>query len=241
MALCDIFKKNVNVDNKEDNDQATDETTIHEESAKKEEKWIWVRGYKGTTSEMTAANNFQYELGVTYNMPEGVEIKECQSGFHFSQRLSQAQKFYGVHSGNRFFEVEALVREEDWNNRYHSNKLVAKSIKLIRELSTDEILEVNIGSEAVRKMPEKYKELARQIGIEEAFNVQTCDELEEFGYSRGFALYIANVGLVEVAKAVGSQTELSMDMKAFIIMQTMILNNSKNSSSRAGRYPWNGR
>ena len=232
MALCDIFKKNVNVYNKEDNGKATDETAVHEESAKKEEKWIWVTGYKGTYSDMTAANNFQYELGATYTMPDDVEIRMCESGFHFSQRLSQAQKFYGVHSGNRFFEVEALVREEDWDFRYSSNKLVAKSIKLIRELSTDEILEVNIGSETVRKMPEKYKELARQIGIEEAFNIQTCDELEEFGYSRGFALYIANVGLVEVAKAVGSQKDLSMDMKALIIMQTMILNSSKKSSPR---------
>lgn len=237
MALCDIFKGQRITEVK-----VTDETTAPEESAKKkEEKWIWVRGYKGTTSEMTAANDFQYELGATYTMPDDAEIKMCESGFHFSQRLSQAQKFYGVHSGNRFFEVEALVREEDWDTRYGSNKLVAKSIRLIRELTTDEILEVNIGSEAVRKWPEKYKELARQIGIEEAFNIQACDELEEFGYSRGFALYIANVGLVEVAKAVGSQEDLSMDMKALIIMQTMILNSSKNSSSRSGRYPWNGR
>lgn len=237
MALCDIFKGQRITEVK-----GTDETTAPEESAKKKEKWIWVRGYKGTTSEMTAANDFQYELGATYTMPDDAEIRMCESGFHFSQRLSQAQKFYGVHSGNRFFEVEALVREEDWDYRCNSNKLVAKSIRFIREMTTDEILEVNIGSEAVRKMPEKYKELARQIGIEEAFNIQACDELEEFGYSRGFALYIANVGMVEVAKAVGSQKDLSMDMKALIIMQTKISRDSNHSQlNRSGRYHWNGR
>lgn len=241
MALCDIFKKNVNVDNKEDSSQATDETTKPEEPVVKKEKWIWVTGYKGTYSDMTAKNNFKYELGVTYTMPDDVKIRMCESGFHFSPLLKQAQKYYGVRNGNRFFEVDALVREEDWNDRYHTDKLVAKSIRLIRELSTDEILEAYIGIEAVKKWPDKYKELTRHIGIEEAFTTQACDELEEFGYSRGFALYIASAGLTDVAKAVGSQTELGMDMKAFIIMQTMILNSSKNSSSRSGRYPWNGR
>lgn len=241
MALCDIFKKNVNVDNKEDNGKATDETTKPEEPVVKEEKWIWVTGYKGTASDMTAVNNFQYELGVTYNMPDDVEIKECQSGFHFSKWLNDVTKYYKVCGGNRFFEVKALVREEDWGNRYHSNKLVAKSIILFRELSTDEILAHLIGDEIVLKMSDKCKQLARTMGIDEALMVMACDELEAFGYSNGFALYIASNGLTDVAKAVGSQTELSMDMKAFIIMQTMILNSSKNSSSRSGRYPWNGR
>lgn len=241
MALCDIFKKNVNVDNKEDNGKATDETTKPEEPVVKEEKWIWVTGYKGTYSDMTAKNNFKYEFGATYTMPDDVEIRMCESGFHFSPLLKQAQKYYGVRNGNRFFEVEALVREEDWAYRLHYDKLVAKSIRFVRELSTDEILEPYIGSEAVKKWPEKYKELTRHIGIEEAFTIQACDELEAFGYSSSFALYIVSNGLTDVAKAVGSQTELSMDMKTFIIMQTMILNNSKNSSSRSGRYPWNGR
>lgn len=234
MALCDIFKgKNAA--------NATDETSKPEEPSAKEEKWIWVTGYKGTYSDMTARNAFKYELGETYTMPDDVEIKACESGFHFSKWLSDAQKYYAVKGGNRFFEVTALVRKEDWDKRYHTDKLVAKSIKLVRELSTDEILIPCLGDERVLKWPDKYRQLARTMGVQEAFTVMECDELEAFGYANGFALYIVANGLIDVAKAVGSQTELSMDMKAFIIMQTMILNSSKNSSSWSGRLPRIGR
>lgn len=241
MGLLDIFKTSDIINEVFGEGEATDATSTPEEPVVDDEKWIWVEGYKGTYADMSAKNNFQYELGVTYTMPDDVEIKECESGFHFSKWLSEAQKYYAVNGGNRFFKVTALVRKEDWDARYHRDKLVAKSIKLDRELTTDEILIPCLGDEVVMKMSDKYKQLARNMGIQQAFTVMACDELEGLGYSNGFALYLVANDLTEVAKAVGSQPGLSMDMKAFMIMQTMLLNNSGNRSSRSGRYPWNGR
>lgn len=188
------------------------------------EEWIWVEGYKGTDKDMKC-RDFQYTLGAQYDMPEE-DIKECTSGFHLCLKLDDVFNYYEIGKANRFFKVKALVRKTDveqygsimhnYLQFYKNNKLVAKSIVFISELTQDEILK---GTE-VELLNQTYKDLAIECGIKETINVYHKNTLIEDGYSETFANYIINNSLFDKAHAVGSMKGVSMDMKVLFILQT---------------------
>lgn len=70
-------------------DNLIDPMKIAENTEIKEtpEEWIWVVGYKGTYADMTAKNDFKYELGKQYDMPEDSKIEACESGFHLCMNV----------------------------------------------------------------------------------------------------------------------------------------------------------
>ena len=189
------------------------------------EKWIWVEGYKGTNKDLQGHDNYQFEVGKRYDMPTSAEIRTCHSGFHLSLNLKDVFRYYGIGSGNRFFKVRALVREKDFNeygkDSNHSiwfntdNKLASQSIEFIRELTVDEIFQ----DTELKDWSETYKKLAITGKLSDVKNMVEADELVTLGFSRPFAMYITENGRFDKAKAIGSQADLSMDMKAYLIMK----------------------
>lgn len=203
------------------------------------EEWVWVDGFKGMDKNMQCHNNFQYEIGKRYDMPEDANIEACRSGFHLCLTLEDVFGYVKLGDNNRFFEVRALVRKSDtdcyksgvsknlWGGISYtmssnggvtaicySDKLAAKSIEIVRELTIDEILEhTNAKDWDIR-----YKALAIELGINGAQNFRYADELVEYGYSRPFAQWLSKNSKYEIAKAVGAQTDLSMDMKCLMII-----------------------
>ena len=185
----------------------------------KEEEWIWVEGYKGTDKNMQGHNNYQFEIGKRYDMPEDAEIAKCRSGYHMCLNLRDVYSFYDIGKGNRFFRVKALVRKSDYKNYttdgdwYGHKKLAAKSIVFISELTPEEIF--STGEEATWTHEEKV--LALEKGKNEAKKLVYTRKLIEIGYSPIFAKYCASDDdKFEVAYAVG-QEDISMDMKVFAI------------------------
>jgi hypothetical protein len=193
-----------------------------------EEKWVWVDGYKGVTKNMTAYGDFKYELGKQYDMPDDAEIEECSSGFHLCLELKDVYEYCNIGYGHRFFKVKALVREKD-RDKYgkysfcwsysRNDKLAAKSIILTEELTVDEIFEpLGYNHPDSEHWTEEYKKMALQIGIDAVTQLIRADELEALGYSSTFSKFIVqNKEQYEKAKAVGSQPDLSMDMKVFVL------------------------
>lgn len=119
-----------------------------QEKEEEQEKYIWVKGYKGTNEKMQGFKNFQYTLNETY-IHEG-KLELCCSGFHFCRTLRDTFNYYDHQTyTNRYFEVEALVKEEDWSNE-NAAKYIAKKIRLIREIELDELYETY--SERVKKL-----------------------------------------------------------------------------------------
>ena len=196
------------------------------ETPEPEEEWIWVEGYKGTDSNMRC-RGFQFEVGSQYDMPEDQEIEVCRTGFHLCLNLEDVFGYYRIGYGNRFFKVKALVRKTDKDNcrssfkvgdDYYSisgrNKLAAKSIIFTSELTCDEILK---GSDA-QDLPEDYKKMAIDLNLNFAVTNYQINTLVEDGYSLPFATHMVNTDNFDVAHAVGSQKDLSMDMKVLAIL-----------------------
>lgn len=186
-------------------------------------EWIWVTGYKGTDKDMKCKNDFQYELGKRYDMPDGESVEVCSSGFHLCLKLEDVFEYIVRGRGNRFFEVEAFVRKSDVDNYgniplalgllFKTNKLAAKSIVLTRELTADEIL-ASIPESA--EWPSAVKEVALTGSIEEATKIWHKSVLISMGYVRPLAEYIVNhcdkTGY-DLAVALNSQPDISMDTK----------------------------
>ena len=191
------------------------------------EKWIWVEGYKGTNKDMQGHGDYQFEIGKRYDMPTNVEIRACHSGFHLSLNMKDVFKHYQIGKGNRFFKVKALVREEDfnkygkekehksWFDSTHYDKLASQSIEFIRELTIDEIFQ----DTEYKDWSEAYKAMAIAGDLVDVQNMVRADELVTLGFSKPFAMYIIEARRFDRAKAIASQSDLSMDMKAYLIMR----------------------
>ena len=228
------FKTEVDMETKlaKEAEEKTEETKI--ETIDVKNTWVWVEGYKGTDKDM-CCNGLQYEIGKMFQMPRE-EVDECKSGYHFCLNLSDVFQYYSIGNGHRFFKVRALVRLSDKNEygkypepesnevyvRYASflssrprNKLVAAEIEFLEELTIDEIL----SNTRAKNWSDEYKKLALEVGIDNAEDKMHITDLTDLGYSLPFASYILSKKKYKVAKAVGSQPELSMDMRAFMIMQ----------------------
>ena len=103
-----------------------------------------MKGYKVFNSDWTC-RGFQYEVGKTYEH-EG-EISPCNSGFHFCKRAVDCFNYYPFNSDNRVAEVEALGEIKT-----DGDKSVTNKIKIVRELSWHEVLElVNTGKDNTGK------------------------------------------------------------------------------------------
>ena len=93
------------------------------------------RGYKVFNPDFTCMS-FQYEVGKTYHIP-AKELKPCSKGFHFCKQLIDCFQYYLFDSENKVAEVVATGKVIECED-----KLVAHTIKIIRELSWDEVLEL---------------------------------------------------------------------------------------------------
>lgn len=189
-----------------------------------EEEWVWVTGYKGTDKDMKC-RDYQFEMNKQFDMPEGEDILMCSSGFHFCDKLSRVYNYYDVKDGNRFFEVKALVRRWKKNGYYkieqRGDKMVAKSIKFVRELSIDEIFEAAPKCTDIKDWSSEQKEIARQTNIENVRRNIKIAKLVKFGYSEAFAAYVCHNSAYEIACIMGETPNVSMDVKVLTICMNM--------------------
>lgn len=202
------------------------------------EEWVWVSGYKATDKDM-CCRDYQYELNKQVDVEEGAKVEDCIGGFHFCLKLEHVFNYYGVGKGHRFFEVSALVRKsdlEEYGKRpkykgdpsspfYYSektmwgmchqrrDKLAAKSIIFLRELTPEEIFEhVNH-----KNFTREEMQLALSATIGDVYEKRNRDELISLGFSELVAIWLVDNGKEDIAKTIMSQEGMSMDAKMLII------------------------
>jgi hypothetical protein len=91
-----------------------------------------IKGYKVTNPNYTC-KRFKFKVGKTY-IHKG-EIEPCKSGFHFCINPADCFNYYEFRSKNKVFEIESL---DKFITR--GNKTVCNKIKIIRELTWQEVL-----------------------------------------------------------------------------------------------------
>ena len=89
--------------------------------------------YKAFNKDMTC-RGFQYEVGKTYTLDGELEL--CENGFHFCDILNDCYNYYPDNDDTIICLVEPLgnvVRSK------YKNKLATNKIKIVRQLSKEEI------------------------------------------------------------------------------------------------------
>ena len=208
----------------------TQEDVMNTIKTVEEEEYIWVKGFKGTDKDMRCKGDYQYELGKQFDLDADAEPATCSKGFHFCKNLKNVFRYYKLGDGNRFFEVEALVKKSDleptgldqWSKTYMSfanydDKYAAKSIRFIRELTVNEVFETVADSD-IREWTDEQKKRAMETSIRAVKAEVREFELCAAGYSPAFSKYIAgDTDRYKTAMAMASLTDVSMDVKVMAI------------------------
>jgi hypothetical protein len=94
--------------------------------------------YKGFDKDLKCRNE-QFQAGVIYSKNNGIlNPKLCSSdGYHYCNKLTDVFSFYSAEGNNRFCEIEILGPYTD-----DSNKSITTAFKIIRELSKEEVIDV---------------------------------------------------------------------------------------------------
>ena len=91
-------------------------------------------GYKAFDKNLKC-REFQFKVGKTYK--HDGDIVPCKSGFHFCKFFFGVYQYYNSNKDTRICFVESMGKEMD-----EGNKTVANELRIIRELSLDEIIAI---------------------------------------------------------------------------------------------------
>ena len=78
--------------------------------------------------------DFQYEIGKTYELPEGQTLKMCECGFHFCKNPIDVFGYYPMNESVLIAKVEALGEIQQEGTKYVTDK-----IKIVREFTRNEL------------------------------------------------------------------------------------------------------
>jgi len=81
--------------------------------------------------------DFQYEIGKTYVLPEGQELKICECGFHFCANPIDVFGYYTFSDNTLIAEIEALGNIKQEGTKYCTDK-----IKIVKEFPKEELQEL---------------------------------------------------------------------------------------------------
>lgn len=114
--------------------------------------------YKGFDKDLVT-NKFQFAVGETYVKEDVLNPRLCSSdGFHYCNKLEQVFSFHANNGSNRFCEVEILG-----NYTEDSNKSITTKIKIVKEISKQELLEV--------------QKLKDEITLEKNLHIETVKDI----------------------------------------------------------------
>lgn len=98
-----------------------------------------MKGYKVFNSDWTC-RGFQYKVGGTYKHEGEMEI--CKAGFHFCKQLVDCFNYYSFNPKNKVAIIEATGEVIEESNVLSSGKCVTNEIKIVKELSWYEVLNI---------------------------------------------------------------------------------------------------
>ena len=202
-----------------------------------QEEWIWVEGYKGVNGDLTGHDKFKFEINKMVSV-EG-KVEKCNNGFHLCRRLKDVFNYYNPIKRNsmRIFKVKALVRKNEWEelpitdeDQYKTepkrgyygyyedpiDKIAAKSIELIEEISIEEVFQAYIKICDIGIIID-HMDLAKEFYVgSQLLGIDSLQEFKKFilttkyHYSSEMSNYILTKNKLDVAIAFGAENSLTM-------------------------------
>lgn len=203
----------------EDSEETTSQPEPEPEEKLKEEKYVWVDGFKGTAANMTCYGNYQFELNKEFTAEGDIEM--CHNGFHFCDKLNSVFGFYPIEYGNRYFKVKAYVSETELNKTpeyvfhhdipYKIDKRVARKIILTEEIGFEELLPYIQRKCRFISTKEDF-ELAQKIGFDKYRRQYFMKNMVDSGFGETF-LNIIFDEIVDESHTYSSESRIEDTMK----------------------------
>ena len=92
-----------------------------------------MKGYKAFNAGWKC-RDFQYEIGKTYELPKGQELKMCECGFHFCKNPIDVFGYYDMTDDVLIAEVEALGEIKQEGTKYCTDK-----IRIVKEFTRKQL------------------------------------------------------------------------------------------------------
>jgi hypothetical protein len=92
-----------------------------------------ITGYKSFGNDWKCLD-FQFEVGKTYELPDGQIPILCETGFHFCRIPTDCDQYYQPDRSPR----HALIWAWDVIDEFGGNKSVCRKIKIMEEISSDQ-------------------------------------------------------------------------------------------------------
>ena len=186
--------------------------------------------FEGFIEKLSEKSGYSYNFLIDRYNEMNDELGYVDMEEFYSITMDHVFYYYPIGDNNRFFKVKALVRKKDYDSLYCNyslamivqhplipkDKIAAKSIIFIEELSVDEILKNRVPKD----WTDEQKSLAIRIGIEGVKELINVEKLVSIGYSETFARYCFKNDFTDIALTLGSQEGLSMDMKVWAILNS---------------------
>lgn len=179
---------------------------------KKIEKENPIIAYKGFDEDLSC-RGFQYEIGKEYCLDGELEL--CANGFHACQNPLDVFDYYSMSSSTRYAMVE-LWGDVDF--AIDNEKLCATNIRIVKEMSIDELVEIGIMSSLPKKDLESGNERSYSMMI-------ASDACEDIIYPKYEGASIASCGhYASINSKIGGNAlhlvENLLRLMLFVIIQT---------------------
>lgn len=92
-----------------------------------------VYGYKGFNEDWTCRNNFQYEVGKTYEMEDKPVL--CARGFHFCTKLEDVFNYYK----DKGMKLAKVIATGDTTGPENDSKVATNKLTVLKEIKLDDI------------------------------------------------------------------------------------------------------
>jgi hypothetical protein len=177
-----------------------------------------IKGYKATMPDgrpWYAPGMQPYAIGRTYRH-KGMLIP-CLAGLHFCRRMDNVYGSYWETYKTRVFEVTARGRCIDLGS-----KQCARSLRLDRELSPQEILEKLAESASSLKPSYRYLYLERLLGSLRADEAPVAHAYQEVAFTKETSVYMAGRKR-EFLKAARKLAETSCVVRGYLVRAELAL------------------
>lgn len=129
-----------------------------------------IMGYKCFNADLTNNYGFQFEIGRTYSVSGTVKAGTNGNGYHMCKNIEDTFRFYGVRNPEvAICEVigsgQKVLFHDEYNGYYDMYSV--ERIKLVRQLSRDEIVELGLsmGELRARRFVEVFKLNPEEIDL----------------------------------------------------------------------------
>ena len=157
------------------------------------DEWVEIIGYKGMDKNMRCRDGFQYKLGNTYMITDPSTVEVCKNGYHLCKSPEETFNYYNDFLRNRYFKVRAIVRKNDLDK--YDNKIVAKEIEILEELTTESVYELICKSKyktfnSLSLENFKRFRFMNDMDINKIMRLEGIQKLKDIGYSETFSMVL---------------------------------------------------